>query len=109
MELQHIEYFVAVAEELHFGKPTHRLSMSQPPLNQQIQHLEQVLNVQLFERNRRQVKLTNAGKALLSEAYKLLETSTAFSDAAIRIKDGRLEKLNIGCIRRLSMRFFQLQ
>jgi DNA-binding transcriptional LysR family regulator len=98
MELRHIQSFIAVAEELHFGKAAQRLSMSQPPLSQQIQHLEKLLNVQLFERTRREVKLTNAGKALLPNAYKLLEASISFTDTAIRVKDGRVGKLNIGCI-----------
>lgn len=98
MELRHVQYFIAVAEELHFGKAAQRLSMSQPPLSQQIQHLEKELNVQLFERNRREVKLTKAGKALLPEAYKLLEASMSFTGTAIRVKEGRLGELSIGCI-----------
>lgn len=97
MELRHIKYFVTVAEELHFNKAAKRLNMSQPPLSQQIQSLEQELGIPLFKRGTREVTLTKEGEALLSEAYHLLETSERIKNIATQIKRGSIGKLSIGC------------
>lgn len=72
LNLKRLEYFVAVAEELHFGRAAARLHMAQPPLSQQIRQLESDLDATLFERTTRSVKLTPAGRLLLTEARQLL-------------------------------------
>ncbi|XPV77981.1 MAG: LysR substrate-binding domain-containing protein [Desulfovibrio sp.] len=72
METRQLKYFIAVAEELHFGNAAKRLHMSQPPLSQQIIKFEEELGVTLFKRNKRSVKLTAAGKSLLGDARNIL-------------------------------------
>lgn len=97
MELRHIKYFITIAEELHFKKAAQRLNMSQPPLSQQIQLLEQELGIQLFIRGTRKVELTDEGKAILPEAYHLLEVSRRVQNIANQIKRNNANKLSIGC------------
>lgn len=72
LDLRRVQYFVAVAEERHFGKAAERLHIAQPSLSQQIRQLEAELGVTLLERNSRNVKLTGAGDALLREGRKSL-------------------------------------
>ncbi|MFD5701704.1 LysR family transcriptional regulator [Streptomyces lasiicapitis] len=86
--MKHLECFVAVAEESHFGRAAERLGMAQPPLSQRIQRLERHLGVRLFERTSRHVTITKAGTLLLDEARELLARSEALLATARRVRDG---------------------
>lgn len=93
MELRHLFAFVAVAEELHFGRAAKRLQMAQPPLSQQIRQLEKELGVQLFERNTRSVRLTSAGESFLQPVRTViddLDTAVRAAKAAGRGEYGRV-------------------
>lgn len=88
--------FVAVAEELHFGRAAERLNMTQPPLSRQIQKLERSIGVQLFERDNRRVELTAAGAAFLAEARRLLALADNAPDLARRISAGSAGTVRVG-------------
>ena len=96
MELRHLRYFVAVAEELHFGRAAERLFMAQPPLSQQIQQLERELGVTLFQRTSRRVQLTPAGEAFLPESRQVLAGVETATQAARRAATGEIGRLGIG-------------
>jgi DNA-binding transcriptional LysR family regulator len=96
MELRHLRYFVAVAEELHFTRAAERLNMAQPPLSQQIHQLEIELGVQLFQRTKRQVKLTAAGKNFLKNVYKILIDLDKTCDSAQRAQKGEIGNIVVG-------------
>lgn len=98
MELRHLRYFVAVAEELHFGRAAQRLNLSQPPLSRQIQRLEAELGVPLFDRGRHRVALTRAGVALLPEARRTLERADGVVRVAGRLRSGDAGHLRIGFV-----------
>jgi DNA-binding transcriptional LysR family regulator len=98
VELRHLRYFVAVAEELHFHRAAARLHMSQPPLSQQIRALETELGVELLRRNRRRVDLTEAGSAFLGEAREILARVQHAGDLARRVARGEVGKLSVGFV-----------
>lgn len=98
MELRHLRYFQAVAEEKHFGRAAHKLHMAQPPLSQQIKQLEDELGVTLLQRTTRRVDLTPAGEAYLVRVRAILRAVEAAGDEAVRIGSGLEGRLVIGCV-----------
>jgi DNA-binding transcriptional LysR family regulator len=98
IELRQLRYFVAVAEENHFGRAAARLHMTQPPLSQTIQSLEAELGTPLFARTRRSVALTTAGVALLPEARRILQQAEALSELARRAASGAFGLLSLSFV-----------
>ena len=98
IELRPLRQFVAVAEELHFGRAARRLAMTQPPLTQAVQALERTLGVQLFERSKRSVALTPAGHALLEEARRLLRAAEALPAAVQAAALGQAGRLRLAFV-----------
>jgi DNA-binding transcriptional LysR family regulator len=98
LELRQLRYFVAVAEELHFGRAALRLHMTQPPLSQAIQALESLLNAPLFVRTPRAVTLAPAGVALLPEARRLLAQAAELPELARRAAHGEAGRLSLAFV-----------
>ena len=98
MNLQRLRYFVAVAEELHFGRAADRLHMSQPPLSQQIQLLERELETALFDRSTRRVSLTDAGTFLYPEAVRLLAAADGVDHLMDQHRHGGAGTLRVGFV-----------
>jgi DNA-binding transcriptional LysR family regulator len=95
-ELRHLRYFVAVAEELHFGRAARTLNISQPPLSRQIQDLERNLGAQLLDRSGKSVTLTAAGKVFLAESKRILDQVYRSVETARRAATGAPERLEVG-------------
>jgi DNA-binding transcriptional LysR family regulator len=98
IELRHLRYFVAVAEELHFGRAAERLHLAQPPLSQQIRKLEELLGYPLFVRTSRSVSLTPSGEALLQRARRTLRNFQRDIDETRSIARGDVGSLHIGFV-----------
>jgi DNA-binding transcriptional LysR family regulator len=98
VELRHLRYFRAVAEELHFGRAAERLHIAQPPLSQQIRQLERELGVSLLTRSTRRVELTRAGEAYLRRVTAVLDAVDDAGHQARRVSQGLEGHLSIGCV-----------
>jgi DNA-binding transcriptional LysR family regulator len=98
MELRHLRYFVAVAEELHFGHAAERLHIAQPPLSRQIRDLEREIGTPLFDRVPRGVELTHAGRAFLPQARLTLAQAERARRTAQRAAAGAIGRLRVGFV-----------
>ena len=98
MEARHLRYFVAVAEELSFSRAAERLNIAQPPLSQQIKHLEAEIGLQLLERSTRPLRLTEAGRFFQKQALDILAKMDAAVAGTRRIGRGESGWLGIGYI-----------
>lgn len=96
MELRHLRYFIAVAEELNFSRAAERLHIAQPPLSKQIHDLEDELGVQLFDRSKRPLQITVAGQVFLEEAYLAIAQVENAVKMAQRASGGEIGRLVIG-------------
>src|SRR6476620_6354822 len=96
MELRHLRYFIAVAEEQHITRAAERLDMQQPPLSQQIKALERELEVQLFHRKARGVELTDAGRSLLDDARTIFAALGQAVETTRRTARGELGRICVG-------------
>jgi DNA-binding transcriptional LysR family regulator len=96
MDIRSLRYFLAVAEELHFGRAAAKLHISQPPLTLQIQNLETRLGARLFDRNQRRVRLTPAGSALVDEARRILGQIEDAARVVKRAQSGDTGRLRVG-------------
>jgi DNA-binding transcriptional LysR family regulator len=99
IELRHLRYFIAVADELHFSRAAERLGMSQPPLSQQIRDLESMLGVRLLRRTNRRVELTDAGRAYLGAAKDIVSRVDDAGDLARRAERGEIGELHVAFTR----------
>ncbi|MHA7291990.1 LysR substrate-binding domain-containing protein [Arthrobacter sp. MDT3-24] len=96
METRHLRYFIAVAEERHFGRAAARLHMAQPPLSQQIRQLEEHLGTALFVRTTRKVELTPAGQVLLDRGRLLLKELEVLKSDVQQVGAGATGVLRVG-------------
>ena len=96
MELRHLRYFIAVAEEAHITRAAERLGMQQPPLSRQIKAIEREMDVQLFRRKARGVELTDAGRVFLDDARAMLGHLDDAFDTARRTARGEQGRISVG-------------
>lgn len=96
--LRQLWYFLAVAEMRHFGRAAEKLGISQPPLSQQIQILERVLGVRLFNRTQRGVELTPEGEAILPSVQRLADQAKRIESLVLEARSGRASSLAVGAI-----------
>jgi DNA-binding transcriptional LysR family regulator len=96
MELRQIKYFIAVAEELHFGRAAESLHLSQPALSKQIQALEDSLKIQLLERTKHSCQLTMAGKKFLETARKIVQEIEEGIQVTKQVADGQVGRVRVG-------------
>ena len=96
MELRHLRYFVAVAEELHFSRAAERLHVAQPAVSEQVRKLEAELGVRVLNRTKRTVSLTDAGAALLVEARRVLQQVEMARRATHEVRERLANRLRIG-------------
>src|SRR5262245_20553671 len=102
MDLRHLRYFAAVAEERHFGRAARRLRMAQPPLSRQIQDLEAELGFALFDRSARRIELTPAGAVFLAHARRVFEALDLAVQQARRASVGEIGRVVIGYLSSLA-------
>jgi DNA-binding transcriptional LysR family regulator len=105
MELRHLRYFVAVAEELNFTRAAGKLRLAQPSLTRQIHNLEEELGVRLLDRGRNQVSLTEEGKSFLVDARRLLALSVESVKSVQRFSRGETSQLNLGYLFKFNFDF----
>jgi DNA-binding transcriptional LysR family regulator len=96
MELRHLRYFIALAEELHFGRAAERIGIEQSPLSRAIRELEGDLGVRLFTRTSRTTRITPAGETFLVEARRILKSVSAARKATLAVAIGARGRLRIG-------------
>ena len=98
LELRHLRYFVAVAEELSFTRAAERLHIAQPPLSTQVRQLEEELGAQLFVRDKRRVYLTQPGREMLERARAILAATAEAKEAVRRTATGETGELRLGYV-----------
>lgn len=108
LDLRRLRQFVSVAETLHFGRAATALSMAQPPLSRAIRSLEEELGVALFERNKKRVLLSDAGRALLPEAKLLLAAANRLADTARNAAGGTQGELALAFVSIVDYSFLPL-
>jgi DNA-binding transcriptional LysR family regulator len=100
MDIRDLRYFLAVAEELNFSRAAARLNISQPPLSQRIQQLEDELGIKLFHRTKRHVQLTEAGTAFAEQARLVLAQLEHAAQVAVGTAKGRPRSASYSCLAR---------
>lgn len=102
MDLRHLRYFIAVAEELNFTRAADRLHIAQPPLSQQIRQLEEEVGVTLLHRTKRHVELSEAGQVFLDHARQILRSTEVAAVQARRAQRGEIGRLSVGFFEHMS-------